>query len=66
MRIWIKSNSGKVEEIYANLKDNFGLGGSTNISLTDKNDLVIESSVFKEIQSKYQNMLNYIAKTIIT
>jgi hypothetical protein len=65
MRIWVIPNFEKLEELYVNLKDNFGLEDSPNIYISERNALVLESSIYKEIHAEYQNMLKYIAKTII-
>lgn len=67
MKIWIKNNTGKVEEIFSALKTSYGLSESPNIFITeDKNrDLVIDRGLYVEVKSEYQNILKFIVDKVL-
>ena len=64
MRMWIKSNTGKVNTIYDSLKEKFALHESENIWINKHNDLIIEQGLYNEKKDDYHNILSFIIQEI--
>ena len=60
MKIWVKSNTGKTKAMYDEIKSQFNLEESENISISKKKDLVLEYGIYIELKDRYAELLTYI------
>ena len=65
MKIWIKSNTGKTKAMYEEMKAQFNLEGSENISISKSKDLVLEYGLYIDLKDRYNDLMQYIVKQII-
>ena len=65
MKIWIKSNTGKTKAMYEEMKVQFNLEGSENISISKSKDLVLEYGLYIDLKDRYNDLMQYIVKQII-
>jgi hypothetical protein len=64
MKIWVKSNTGKTKAMYEEIKSQFNLEESENISISKKKDLVLEYGIYIELKDRYIELLAYIIEQI--
>ena len=64
MKIWIKSNTGKVKLLFEKIKENYGLQESELIYISKQKDLILEYGLSIEIGEKYHTLLNEIVEEI--
>ncbi len=64
MRMWIKSNTGKVNAIHNSLKEKFALHESENIWINKHNDLIIEQGLYNEKKAVYTDILDFIVREL--
>ncbi|MDA0880202.1 MAG: P-loop NTPase fold protein [Bacteroidetes bacterium] len=65
MKIWIKSNTGKTKAMYEDIKAQFNLEGSENISISKSKDLVLEYGLYIDLKDRYNDLMQYIVRQII-
>ncbi len=64
MKIWIKSNTGKVKLLFQKIKADYGLQESELIYISKQKDLILEYGLSIEIGDKYHNLLAEIVAEI--
>ena len=57
MKIWIKSNTGKVKLLFQKIKADYGLQESELIYISKQKDLILEYGLSFEIGDKYYNLI---------
>ncbi|MEN8913912.1 MAG: P-loop NTPase fold protein [Polaribacter sp.] len=65
MKIWVKSNTGMVKEIYQKLISKYSLEESEFISISKEKDIVIDYNLYTEMKENYKQMLEDIISEII-
>jgi hypothetical protein len=63
---WVKNNSGKTQEMFKKLNTDFNLLNSELISINESNDLVLDHGLYPLLKSKYDDLLNFVLKEIIS
>jgi hypothetical protein len=64
MKIWVKSNTGKVNDIHQLILSKYGLEESENLFISDQKDLVIDYNIYAELGERYKSMLGDIISEI--
>lgn len=64
MKIWVKNNSGKVNEIHQHIISKYGLEESEFLFISDQQDLVIDYNIYSELGESYKSMMEDIVSKI--